>query len=216
MAKTHDALEKRLICIAKRRLPKDDPAHDIAHALHVLHNAKLIAKEEHVDMEVIIPAALFHDIVNYPKDSPRALRAPDESAVATRRILKGINYPRAKIKDVETAISSCSFNKGVEPTLSAAKIIQDADGLEATGAISIMRTFSTSGAMNRPFYSFEDPFCARRKPQDLRYGLDLFYTRLLVIEGRMHTKTAKRIAHRRTEFLKEFLSELKGELGGLR
>lgn len=112
------------------------------------------------------------------------------------------------------SIYFCSFRKGIVPESIEAKILQDADGLEATGAISIMRTFSSTGQMGRQFYEPSDPFCEKRTPEDLKYGLDLFYTRLLVVESRMHTKTAKEIAGRRTRFSMAFLDELKAELEG--
>lgn len=77
-----------------------------------------------------------------------------------------------------------------------------------------MRTFSSTGSMKRVFYHSEDPFCRERPPDDLKFALDLFYTRLLKVEERMHTMAAKKIAKRRTAFLKEFLEELKIELEG--
>jgi len=95
-----------------------------------------------------------------------------------------------------------------------AKILQDADGLEATGAISIMRTFSSAGSMRKAFYHPSDPFCTKRQPDDMRYALDLFHSRLLVVKDRMNTASAKQIAVRRTGFLKEYLRELKLELSG--
>ena len=88
-----------------------------------------------------------------------------------------------------------------------AKILQDADRLEATGAISIMRTFSSTGQMRSPFYHAEDPFSEMRKPNAHEYGLDLFYTRLLLVEDMMHTTSAKMIASKRTAFLKLFLEQ---------
>ena len=94
------------------------------------------------------------------------------------------------------------------------QIVQDADGLEATGAISIMRTFATTGQMNRPFYNPVDPFCKTREPDAMKNALDLFYERLLRVTERMHTKTAKKISTRRTAFLRKFLKELDLELKG--
>lgn len=77
-----------------------------------------------------------------------------------------------------------------------------------------MRTFSSTGQMKRKFYNSKDPFCKKRKPNSLNYALDLFYNRLLKVHNRMHTKTAKKIAKRRTKFLKLFLKELNLELLG--
>lgn len=166
-------------------------------------------------MNIVVPSALFHDLVTYSKDDPRSKNAPSDSAELAKPILEGTNeYPSDKIDRVQIAIRSCSYSKGIVPDLLEAKILQDADGLEATGAISIMRTFSSTGSMKRLFYHPTDPFCRKRQPDDLRYALDLFYTRLLQVKGRMNTETAKEIAERRTLFLKQFLDELRLELEG--
>lgn len=208
-------LRQQLIALAKQKITNDDPSHDFEHALRVLANAEGVAREEKADLDIIVPAALFHDIVNYPKNDSRSKYAADVSAEVTKQLLKLIKkYPPNKIDSVAIAIRSCSFSKGIKPDLLEAKILQDADGLEATGAISIMRTFSSTGSMKRLFYHPDDPFCKHRRPDDLAFAIDLFYTRLLKVEERMHTKTAKRIAKRRTYFLQEFLNELKLELDG--
>ncbi|MFA6410041.1 MAG: HD domain-containing protein [Candidatus Buchananbacteria bacterium] len=211
----NQSLKNKLIKIAQKEYTTDDPSHDFEHILRVLSNAENIAQEEKADMDILIPAVLFHDVVNYPKHSPEAEKASDESARLAKKILEGINdYPKEKIPKVEYAISVCSFSKGIVPTELEAKILQDADGLEATGAISIMRTFSSTGQMKRPFYSIKDPFCKNRKPNPTEYALDLFYERLLIIKERCHTKKAKEIAERRSHFLLEFLKEFELELKG--
>ena len=176
----------------------------------------MIAKEEHGDLDIIIPAALFHDLIVYPKDHINSYKSQKESANGAEKILYNINYySKEKIDKIKTCIMECSFNKGIVPEMLESKILQDADGLEATGAISIMRTYSSTGQMKRPFYNSEDPFCKNRTPETTPvYALDLFYVRLLKVADRMHTETAKRIAIRRTEFLKDFLKELEMELDG--
>jgi uncharacterized protein len=115
---------------------------------------------------------------------------------------------------VKTCINKCSFTKGIIPKLLESKIIQDADGLDATGAISIMRTYSSTSQMKRPFYDPFDPFCENRKPDATKFALDLFYERLLRVTDRMHTESAKMISIRRTDFLRKFLKELQQELNG--
>jgi len=208
-------LRDKLIAIARQKITDVDTSHDFGHALRVLANAEWITKEENADLDIIIPAALFHDIVSYPKNDPCAKYSTDESAEVTKEILEKIDgFPKNKIKQVCIAIKFCSFSKGIIPELLEAKILQDADGLEATGAISIMRTFSSAGQMKKLFYDSDDPFCKIRKPDDSKYALDLFYTRLLRVVDRMHTKKAKEITERRIEFLREFLTELKLELEG--
>lgn len=208
-------LRNQLIAIAQEKIPASDVSHDFEHALRVLSNAEMITNQEKGDPDVVIPAALFHDLVVYPKDHPDKHKSQEESAVAAEKILKEHPaYPQEKIEAVKVCIMECSFSKGIVPDILESKILQDADGLEATGAISIMRTYSSTGQMKRPFYNSADPFCENREPDARQFALDLFYERLLKVAERMHTKTAKEIADRRTRFLLDFLDEFKLELEG--
>lgn len=203
------AFRDRLIVIASERYAKNDSSHDIDHALRVLSLSEKIARAEKADLDVIIPASLFHDVISYPKDHPKRLLSAEKSARFIRNILKKDNmFPKEKIDKVYEAIMVCSFTKGIIPNFLEAKILQDADSLEAMGAISIMRTFSSAGAMNRRFYDPSDPFCKKRKPNDAKFALDLFFTRLLVIQKRLHTKIAKSIAKERVQFLRSFSFEV--------
>lgn len=208
----NQSLEKALVAIAAEKQTKTDPSHDFQHAFRVYQLAKKIGLVEKADMDILIPAALFHDIIIYQKNDPRSKNETIESAALAKEILqKTKGYPQKKIEKVVECISQCSFSKGIMPDLLEGKILQDADRLEATGAISIMRTFSSGGQMNRSFYDPTDPFCKKGSVPG-RSSLDLFYKRLLVVEKGMHTNLAKRIAKRRTLFLKKFLSELRIEL----
>jgi uncharacterized protein len=210
----NNKLKNNLINIAKEKISNTDVSHDFEHALRVLINAEMITKEEKADFDIIVPAALFHDLIVYPKDHPEKHKSQEESAELTEKILNKIPEFPKKIKKIKTCILECSFSKGIIPKLLESKILQDADGLEATGAISIMRTYSSTGQMKRPFYNSRDPFCKNREADSTEFALDLFYTRLLKVEARMHTKKAKEIAKRRTNFLRQFLKELELELQG--
>lgn len=206
-------LKDKLIKIAEKEIKTHDPSHDFSHAMRVLNNAEKIAKKEKADLDVIIPAALFHDVIVYPKYKPESKFEHDESAEKAGKILSKIKeYPNKKIELVKECIRTCSFSKGIKHEILEAQVLQDSDGLEATGAVSIMRTYGSSGNWSRPFYNLDDPFCKKRKPDAGKYALDLFYVRLLKVKERMYTKTAKRIAKERTDFLRIFLKELEKEL----
>lgn len=205
-------LKDRLISISEGLQTKKDPSHDFQHVIRVMNLAIKIGKKVNADLEIIIPAALFHDTIVYRKDTPQSKKETDESAKAVGQILlKLVDYPRDKIEKVRVCIKQCSFSKGIVPDLLESKVLQDADMLESTGAVSIMRTFSSCGQMNRPFYDIEDPFC-EQSLLGVDSGLRLFYKRLLVVEKRMHTNIARKIAKRRTKFLRFFLNEFKKEL----
>jgi uncharacterized protein len=205
-------IKSNLIKVAQECQVKDDPSHDFQHILRVLNLAEKIGKSVKADLDIVIPAALFHDLIVYRKNTPQSKNESDESADIAGEILSNISeYPQDKIKSVQTCIRQCSFSKGITPKLLESKVLQDADRLEATGVISIMRTFASSGQMGRQFYDPTDPFCDKGTVK-FRSAIDLFYSRLLVVEKTMYTKMAKRMAKKRTAFLKKFLAQFKNEL----
>lgn len=205
-------LKNKLIEIVREK-QSSDPSHDINHVLRVLKMAEAIGRKEKADMDIVVAAVLFHDVISYEKNDPKNKFSTEESAQYAKDILKKIpEYPSEKIEKVCQCIELCSFSKGIMAQSVEAKVLQDADMLEATGAISICRTFASSGRMTRPFFSAEDPFCERRVPDDKKYALDLFFTRLLVVESRMQTDFGKKEAKKRTVFLRKFLKELGTEL----
>ncbi|MSU45136.1 MAG: HD domain-containing protein [Candidatus Zambryskibacteria bacterium] len=208
----NEKIKKQLYKIAEERQTKNDPLHDFQHILRVTNLAVKIGKSAKADLEIIIPAALFHDTVVYRKDDTKSKYETDESAEMAEQILKKIKgYPRGKIDKVKTCILECSFTKGIMPKLLESKVLQDADRLESTGTIAIMRGCSSSGLMNRQLYDPKDPFCKNGLEGD-HSSVWLFYKRYLMIEKTIHTAFAKKIAKRRTKFLRDFLRELKLEL----
>jgi uncharacterized protein len=210
MSKEYE-LRREMVVQAYLHIQPDDPSHDIYHALRVLGNAEHISHNEGGDLEIIIPAALFHDSVNHKKGSRLAKYSADQSAYLARTVLEKINYPSRKIHLVEKAIKQHSFSTHVVPDTIEGKIVQDADRLEATGALGIMRTFCSSGVMSMQFYNPDNKFCKDRQPDCMKYALDLFYTRLLKVADTLNTATAKKMAAKRVEFLKIFLDQLKDE-----
>jgi uncharacterized protein len=206
-------LKNKLLKITKKEISDKDVSHDFHHTRRVLKNAETISQQEGGDLDIITPSALFHDIIVYPKHSTKSHKSHEDSANKTEKVLLELdNYPKEKIDKVKTCIKECSFSKNLEPSFLESAILQDADGLEATGAVSIMRTFASTGQMKRPFYNPQDPFCENREPNPEKFALDLFYNRLLKVSERMNTETAKEMAKRRTKFLENFLDEVKLEL----
>lgn len=207
------SLEETLIRIAEERQVKGDPSHDFHHIRRVLALAKKIGGHEGADLDVVIPAALFHDTIVYRKGSPESKNETEESALVAGDILQALDgYPEEKVARVQACIRECSFTKGLKPSSPESAVLQDADLLESTGAISIIRTFSSGGQMQRQFYNHEDPFRKSTEPDVTNSGLDLFYVRLLKAKDRMHSEYTKKIAERRTRFLRDFLEELELEL----
>ena len=141
--------KKNFINIATRKINNyTDPSHDIYHTLRVLSLAEKIATKEKADLDIVIASAIFHDVIVYPKNNIKRLSSSKESSNFAKEILiKEKSFSRKKIEKTCKAIELCSFTKGVKPNFLEAKILQDADSLEAMGAISIMRTFSSAGQM---------------------------------------------------------------------
>ncbi len=205
----NDEQRQNLVEEARKHITDEDPSHDFLHALRVLALAEKIALQEQGDTDIVIPAALFHDAINYPKNEPRAALASVHSAQLAKEILaKKTWFPKEKIDAVGNAIERCSFSKNLPKEHLEEYIIQDADLLESLGAISIARTFSSSGQMKRPFYDVDDPGAVTREIiRPLTNALDLFPARLFKAKERLHTNAAKNMAERRDAFLHLFYQE---------
>src|ERR687884_968511 len=196
-------------------LHNQSPAHDFQHILRGYKNAEMISKQEKsVDLDVVLAAALLHDLVVYPKGSTKTINSADESAEVAKKILHEYkNYPIEKIEKVADAIRTHSYSKKLGPSTIEGKILQDADRLDAIGAIGIARTFSVSGSENRSFYNASDPFCkSKRECDDKQWTLDHFQTKLLNLQNSMHTLTARELAKERTKFMKLFVEQLEREI----
>lgn len=184
------------------------PAHDFLHVVRVEKLARDLAEIEGARVEVVTTAALLHELVNLPKDHPESHRSGDLCAEAALRLLAGDPLADA----IALCIRDHAFSKGAPPRSREAAILQDADRLDAIGAIGIARCFATTSEMNRPFYAPDDPFCRTRTPDDKQWGIDHFYKKLLLIEAGLHTETACAMAKERTAFLRLYLAQLEREI----
>ena len=194
--------------VVKSKLGKNDPAHDFEHVMRVYRNAERICKSENGNKKLILSAVLLHDIIKIKNRKDSALK----SAKLSEKILKENYFLDDEIIIISDAIKEHSFSKGKIPSTLEGKILQDADRLDAIGAIGLARVFSFSGSNNRPFYDPKDPFSKNRNLNDNKWAIDHFYEKLLTLEEKMNTKTGKTIAKKRTKTLKDFLKELKNEI----
>lgn len=190
-----------------------DPAHDFSHIIRVYKIARKIGKAEGADMQVLLYAALLHDVGAESKLSGASAESDALRLRIAEEFLKKKSLPEGLRDKILYAIDVHRFSKGIVPATKEAKILQDADRLDAMGAIGIARVFMTGGAMGRKFYSPEDPFCKTRAPDDKMWNLDHFYKKILKLESGMYTETAKRIARIRVAVLKRYLEDLQMEIG---
>ena len=193
-------------------LGSKDPAHDVLHVKRVVAAAKKMALQENAEMKIIIPAAWLHDLVNLPKDHPDRKKASLLAADAAIEFLKSVQYPEKYFTGIHHAICAHSFSAGITPETIEAKIVQDADRLDALGAIGLARLFTVGSQLGRPFYSDVDPFALNRPLDDKVYGIDHIHIKLKQIAGSMNTASASKEAISRFKFIEDFLDELKKEI----
>jgi uncharacterized protein len=161
---------------------------------------------------VVIPAAWLHDCVTVPKDSPLRSQASRLAAEAAGVFLREAGYPAPAIPAIEHAVAAHSFTANFVPQTLEARVVQDADRLDAIGAIGVARCLMLGGALSRPLYHPTEPFPLERTPDERAYSLDHFYQKLLKLADEMKTAAGRAEAQQRTIFVQKFLDQLKREL----
>lgn len=199
----------------KKKLAHDHSGHDWEHIRRVRDNALYIARQEGGDVFVIELAALLHDVVDdkIVTDVETAYRELEnwlyEQGVASAAIERTIHI-----------ISTMSFKGGNRPPMSTleGKIVQDADRLDAIGAIGIARTFMYAGAKGHVMYDKGVSVRETMTEQEYRQGKSTavhhFYEKLLKLKELMNTDTAKRLAEERHEYMEHFLQQFMKEWNG--
>ena len=194
----------------------DFSGHDFFHSMRVYRTAMKIAQAEHADIQVVALAALLHD-VDDRKLSPMTAEKKENAA----RFMRSQNVPESEIRQVCQIIDEVSFKgtDSVRPSTLEGKCVQDADRLDALGAIGIARTFAHGGSHNRAIYDPELP--PRTAMNQAQYysskstSLNHFYEKLFLLEGMMNTETGKAIARKRTQYMQQFVDEFLNEWDGL-
>lgn len=191
----------------------DDPAHGWEHINRVYRLTLYIAGQENADPFIAGIAALLHDIGRLSSDTTH--HHAELSAALASEFLSA--YPiTLKQKDaILHAITAHSYSHGVEPQTLEARVVRDADRLDALGAIGILRWAMTGTLRRTPqtrSYHPDDPFAEQHQPDDRLFLLDHFFTKLLKLEHTMSTETGRRIAQQRTAFMRAYLEEFGREL----
>jgi uncharacterized protein len=209
-----ESLFERLRKVAESRCAGNGPAHDFLHVARVTETARRIGLAEGADLDVLLPAAMLHELFNYPKGHPRSHLSGEVCAEQAFDVLRQNDCPPHLIDPIRECIRVHAFSRGLMPETIEGMVLQDADRLDAIGAIGIARCFATCAEMAVPFYQTEDPFCRSREPNDKRWGLDHFYRKLLCIPDGLHTATARAIADDRVCVMETFLAQLRAEILG--
>ena len=201
-------------------LTHDDLAHDWLHVQRVTKWCLKIAKDIGADTDLAGAAGLLHDLINIPKESDLRSLGSTLSAQAGVQYLKDAGYSDEEIVIVTEAIATCSWSRGLAPTNIIGTVLQDADRLDAIGAIGVMRNIACAQAMRSRkhsglFYHPENPLPWKMSADaldDKEHALDHFFCKLLKLKDGMHTKIAKTEAHKRHEWMTNFLNETEREL----
>jgi len=201
----------------KTTLKGAEGGHDWFHILRVWNNAKLISKTEHVDVFIVELGALLHDIAD------SKFYNGDESIgpKVARKFLENLQVEEAVILHIEQIILNISYKGGnfeqnfTSPEL---QVLQDADRLDAIGAIGIARCFNYGGFKNRPLYNPEIPPKLNQTKEEYKNStaptINHFYEKLLLLKDKMNTKTGKKIAEERHRYMEIFLQQFYNEWEG--
>lgn len=201
-----------LASLVRSYYDSEDPSHDWAHVCRVASVAQSLAQDEGAEKEIVLAAVYCHDLINLPKDHPERKLASTKSAKEAAPLLRKSEFSENEIIVIQKAIVEHSFSRGMTPSTLESSIVQDADRLDALGAIGVLRCASVNTHMKCLFYDAEDPFAEKRELDDKRFMLDHYFVKLFKLPELMNTKAARMEAERRVEFMKIFLKQLQKEM----
>jgi uncharacterized protein len=165
-----------------------------------------IQAEDGGDGRILTASVLLHDCVAVEKNSPVRHQASALAAAKASAILKGMGWTADDIAAVAHAITTHSFSANLPPQTLEAKILQDADRLDAIGMVGAARCFYIAGRLGSGLYDPLDPLAAHRALDDKRFAIDHFETKLFKLADQFQTRTGTAIAKARHERLKAVLA----------
>jgi len=184
----------------KNQFSGEGTGHDYFHIQRVVKVARKIASEENADLFLVELSAWLHDVGDYKLND-----GIDKSEELISEFLNELNLPQETISKTIEIVSQVSFSKGKTAGTLEAKIVQDADRLDAIGAIGLARVFAYGGSKNREIWNPENPEMTT---------VQHFYDKLLKLKDLMNTNSARKIAEERHLFMEEFLKKFYNEWEG--
>jgi uncharacterized protein len=170
-------------------------SHGLDHVLRVVSLCESIGKVENADMTVLLPAALFHDIARQ-KEQETGIPHEEAGARMAEQYLRSIRYEEERILKITHAIRTHRYRSTAKPETLEARILSDADKLDAMGAVGIARTFIRAGEHGG----------------EIRDGMEHIHDKLLNLYGLMYTETGKKLAEKRHHYICQFLETLTSEM----
>ena len=214
-----NARHRALWPLVVARLPAAELAHDQYHLARVYAWAIRLAPEAGADVDLAGATALVHDLVFVPKESADRAQGGERSAAAAPSVLAEAGYQTDDIALIAEAVRTSSWSRGLIPNGPLGIVLQDADRLDAIGAIGLLRTAACGQFMSRTdhpgrFYAPTDPLATSSRPLDDRTQVvDHLPAKLLRLATTMRLPSARAEAHIRHAFLVQFLDQLGHELG---
>ncbi|WP_086476417.1 HD domain-containing protein [Arenibacter amylolyticus] len=215
---TRTEIVEETINFVKEAMQGAEGGHDWFHIQRVFKNSLLIAKDEKVDVLVVSLAALLHDIAD------SKFHEGDESIgpKMAKAFLQTLPLKEATIEHVIKIVENASFSASLNPnqvfTSKELEVVQDADRLDAIGAIGIARAFNYGGFKNREMYNPEiAPNLKMTKAEYKKSNaptINHFYEKLLLLKEKMNTDTGKRLAEERHQFMLQYLEQFYKEWNG--
>lgn len=213
---TQDLIIKKIANYAKQKLSGDGSGHDFWHVYRVWQMALYLAKKEKANLLIVQLAALLHDIADWKfNDNDKA------GSILSEKLLKELKVDQKIIDQVCHIIDEVSFKgAGVKNKIKSIEgmIVQDADRLDALGAIGIARAFAYGGYKQREMYNPDKKYTLHKTfasyKKDQGNSINHFYEKLLLLKDLMNTKTAKKIAQHRHKIMEQYLSEFYQEWEG--
>lgn len=214
---TNTQLIENTIAFVKQELQQAEGGHDWFHIERVWKNAKTIAQSEKVNTLIVELSALLHDIA----DSKFHNGDEEIGPVKARMFLQSLNVETHTVKEIEEIIRNISFKGGKEKSAYASpelNVVQDADRLDAIGAIGIARAFNYGGYKGRELYNPSIPPNLNMTKEEYKTStaptLNHFYEKLLLLKDRMNTATGKKMAEERHQFMEQYLKQFYSEWNG--
>lgn len=184
----------------------DDGSHDLAHIHRVFRNAMRIHGQEGGNGTVLAASVLLHDCVAVEKNSPLRAQASRLAAEKACGLLRDLRWEETDIEAVAHAILAHSFSANIAPETLEAKILQDADRLDAIGMVGAARCFYIAGRMGSALYDPEDPLAENRPLDDRRFAIDHFENKLFKLADGFQTQAGRQLAKERHERLQQVLT----------
>lgn len=191
---------------------KAPPSHDLDHVVRVVSLCRWLSKELALgarERKLLEVAAWLHDVAIAEFGTKE--RHAERSAEIAARVLEGL-LAEEDLAVVVSAIREHSWGRRTTLSSVVSAALQDADRLDALGAVGLYRVLVYGAFKGRRLYHPEDPFAEDREPDDDSYTIDHFFTKLLRLKDNMNTEPARKEAEKRTEIMRAFLTELRREL----